>query len=118
MPAHLPPSTIGRCSASSRSFLRGPDGPAGAPPGQDLRSGALIGLRENREPTQDPYYKVSTVRGEPRTATRLEYRPRPQPPVDSSGRLAYAYGLDGQRLWLRPDTQTLAEHELEAGSGA
>jgi Transposase DDE domain group 1 len=27
----------------------------------DLRSGALIGLRENREPKQDPYYKVSTV---------------------------------------------------------
>src|SRR6266516_3177177 len=43
MPALLPPSTIGRCSASSRSYLLGPDGPAGAPPGQGLRSGALIG---------------------------------------------------------------------------
>ena len=62
----LQPPTIGRCSASSRSFLLGPDGPAGAPPGQRLRSGALIGLRENREQKQDPYYKVSTVRGEPR----------------------------------------------------
>jgi len=61
MPVLLPPSTIGRCSPSSRSFLLGPDGPAGAPPGQDLRSGALIGPRENREPKQDPYYKVSTV---------------------------------------------------------
>jgi hypothetical protein len=49
MPAPLPPSTIGRCPASSRSFPRGPDGPARAPPGQDLRSGALIGLPENRE---------------------------------------------------------------------
>ena len=62
----LQPSTISRCSASSRSFLLGPDGPAGAPPGQALRSGALIGLRENREHKQDPYYGVSTVRGEPR----------------------------------------------------
>jgi hypothetical protein len=43
----------------------GPDGPAGAPPGQRLRSGALIGQRENRDQEQDPYYKVSTVRGEP-----------------------------------------------------
>jgi hypothetical protein len=66
MPALLPPPTIGRCSASSRSFLRGPDGPAGAPPGQTLRSGALIEPRENREQKQDPYYKVSTVTGEPR----------------------------------------------------
>ena len=62
----LPPPTIGRYSASSRSFFLGPDGPAGAPPGQVLRSGALIGLRENREQKQDPYYGVSTVRGEPR----------------------------------------------------
>jgi len=68
MPALLPPSTIGRCSASSRSFLLRPDGPAGAPPGQALRSGALIDPRENREQKQDPYYKVSTVRGEPRSA--------------------------------------------------
>jgi hypothetical protein len=60
------PASIRRCSARSRSFLPGPDGPAGAPPGQRLRSGALIELRENREQKQDPYYKVSTVRGEPR----------------------------------------------------
>jgi hypothetical protein len=66
MPALPPPSTIGRYSASSRSFLLGPDGPAGAPPGQGLRSGALIELRENPEQEQDPYYKVSTVSGEPR----------------------------------------------------
>src|SRR5260370_42008154 len=65
MPPFLPPLSLGRCSAPSRSFLRGPDGPAGAPPGQDLRSSALIGLRENREQKQDPYYKVPTVRGEP-----------------------------------------------------
>ena len=43
-----------------------PDGPAGPPPGQGLRSGVPIGLQENREQNQDPYYKVSTVRGESR----------------------------------------------------
>jgi hypothetical protein len=48
-----------------RSFLFGPDGPAGAPTEHRLRSSALIGLRENREQKQDPSYKVSTVRGEP-----------------------------------------------------
>ena len=62
----LPPASIRRCPAQSRSFLRGPDGPAGAPPGHRLGSGVLIGLRENREQKKDPYYKVSTVRGEPR----------------------------------------------------
>ena len=56
-----PPASIRRCSAQSRSFLLGPDGPAGAPPGQRLRSGALIELRENREQKQDPHYEVSTV---------------------------------------------------------
>jgi hypothetical protein len=62
----LQPPAIGRCPASSRSFLLGPDGPAGTPPGQAPRSGALMGLPENREQEQDPYYGVSTVRGEPR----------------------------------------------------
>ena len=65
MPALLRPPTMGRRSASSRSFLLGPDGPAGAPPGQALRSGALIGPREDLEQKQDPHYKVSTVRGAP-----------------------------------------------------
>ena len=41
----LPPPRMPRRSAPSRSFLLRPDGPAGAPPGQRLRSGALIGLR-------------------------------------------------------------------------
>jgi len=66
----LPPASIRRCSARSRSFLLGPDGPAGAPPGQRLRSGALIGLRESGEQKQDPSYKVSTVRGEPRRSLK------------------------------------------------
>jgi hypothetical protein len=66
----LQPPTIGRCSASSRSFLLGPDGPAGAPPGQALRSGALIGLRENREQKQDPYYKSPRFEGNPAPGSR------------------------------------------------
>jgi hypothetical protein len=69
-----PPASIRRCSARSRSFLLGPDGPAGAPPGQRLRSGALIELRENREQKQDPYYEVSTVRGQPRSARPAHLR--------------------------------------------
>ena len=63
----LPPSRMCRCSAQSRSFLLGPDGPAGPPPGQSLRSGALIGLRENRGRNKIRNYKVSTDPGEPRT---------------------------------------------------
>jgi hypothetical protein len=74
MPALLPPPTIGRCSASSRSFLLGPDGPAGAPPGQALRSGALIGQGRTRSQKQDPYYGVSTVSGEPRSLAQSELR--------------------------------------------
>jgi hypothetical protein len=31
-----------RCSAAPRSFLRGPDGPAGPPPGHCLRSGGYM----------------------------------------------------------------------------
>ena len=66
-----PPASIRWCSAKSRSFLLGPDGPAGAPPnGQRPRCGVLIGLRESREQKKDPYYKVSTVRGEPRRSYR------------------------------------------------
>jgi hypothetical protein len=70
----LPPASIRRRPAKSTSFLRGPDGPAGAPPGQALRSGALIGLRENREQKQDPHYKVPTVRGELRSLGMLPDR--------------------------------------------
>jgi hypothetical protein len=61
----LPPSTIGRCSASSRSFLLEPDGPAGAPPGQALRSGALIGLRKNREQNKIRITKSPRFEGNP-----------------------------------------------------
>jgi hypothetical protein len=37
-----PLPSIGRCSAASRSFLLGPGGPAGAPPGHRLRSGGYM----------------------------------------------------------------------------
>ena len=45
----LLPASIRRCSAESRSFLLGPDGPAGAPPGHRLRSGVSIGQGEDGE---------------------------------------------------------------------
>jgi hypothetical protein len=67
-PSLQPPAT-GRCPASSRSFLPGPDGPAGAAPGQALRSGALTGLRENREHKQDPHSESPRFEGNP-TCTR------------------------------------------------
>ena len=61
----LPPASIRRCSAKSRSFLLGPDGPAGAPPGQRLRSGASIGQGEDGE-NKIRLNRVSTLSGEPR----------------------------------------------------
>jgi hypothetical protein len=62
----LAPASIRRCPAKSRSFLLGPEGPAGAPPGQRLRSGALIGLREKPAKNKIRLNEVSTLRGEPR----------------------------------------------------
>src|SRR5262249_31423554 len=62
----LPPPRMRQCSAPSRSFLLGPNGPAGAAPGQNLRSGALIGQGEPGTETRSAQIKVSTVRGEPR----------------------------------------------------
>lgn len=40
--------SIGRCSAQSRSFLLGPNGPAGAPPGQRLRAGGYMAAKKKR----------------------------------------------------------------------
>ncbi len=62
----FPLLSIGRCSAASRSFLRGPDGPAGPPPGHRLRSGGYMaairsGTKGKISPTD-----VSTLSGEPR----------------------------------------------------
>jgi hypothetical protein len=64
-PRPAPPS-IGRCSAASRSFLRGPDGPAGAPPGHRLRSGAYMAASRKQDPTKISPIRVSTLSGEPR----------------------------------------------------
>src|SRR5262249_59385499 len=44
-----------RCPAQSRSFLLGPDGPARAPPGQDLRSGSYMAA--NRSGTNQDQLK-------------------------------------------------------------
>ena len=76
----LPPASIGRCSAKSRSFLLGPDGPAGPPPGHRPRSGASIGQGEDGE-SKIRFNRVSTLSGEPRlrrqTADRFRGLNRP-----------------------------------------
>src|SRR5215471_10963157 len=64
-PRPAPPS-IGRCSAASRSFLRGPNGPAGAPPGHRLRSGVYMAASRKRDQTKISPIRVSTLSGEPR----------------------------------------------------
>ena len=60
----LRPASIRRCSAESRSFLLGPDGPAGAPPGHRLRSGVSIGQGEDGE-KKIRLNKISTLQGDP-----------------------------------------------------
>jgi len=71
-PRPAPPS-IGRCSAASRSFLRGPDGPAGAPPGHSLRSGAYMAANRKRDHNKISSIRVSTLSGEPRDFARKEW---------------------------------------------
>ena len=57
----LPAASIRQCPARSRSFLPGPDGPAGAPPGQRLRSGVSLGHGEDGETrsalTHSPHFR-------------------------------------------------------------
>ena len=60
------PSSIRPCSALSRSFLLGPFGPAGAPPGQRLRSGSYMAANEAGQASKISSIKVSTLSGEPR----------------------------------------------------
>ena len=65
----LAPSSIGRCSAASRSFLLGPDGPAGPPPGHHLRSGGYMAATKKRDQSKISPIEVSTLSGEPRLIT-------------------------------------------------
>ena len=58
--------SIGRCSAASRSFLPGPDGPAGPPPGHRLRSGGYMAATRKRDQGKISPLDVSTLSGEPR----------------------------------------------------
>jgi hypothetical protein len=69
MPAS-PLPRISRCSAQSRSFLLGPSGPAGAPPGQRLRSGGYMAASRKRDNQDQINQRVSTLSGEPRDKTR------------------------------------------------
>lgn len=66
MPPLRAPSSISRCPEESRSFLLGPDGPAGAPPGHHLRSGGYMAATEARGQKQDqPIRSVNASRGTP-----------------------------------------------------
>jgi hypothetical protein len=56
---------IGRCSALSRSFLLGPCGPAGAPPGHRLRSGGYMAAKEKRDSKIGSIPSVHAFRGTP-----------------------------------------------------
>ena len=62
----LAPSRIGRCSAASRSYLLGPDGPAGPPPGHRLRSGGYMAATRSGTKGKISRLDVSTLSGEPR----------------------------------------------------
>jgi hypothetical protein len=82
----LPPTSIRRCSAQSRSSLLGPDGPAGPPPGQRLRSGVSIGQGGDGE-NKIRLNKVSTLSGEPRRTGRSPAaQRRPQGVLETAAR--------------------------------
>jgi hypothetical protein len=88
------PSSISRCSAESRSFLRGPDGPAGAAPGHHLRSGGYMAAIGSGPKVKISPFEVSTLPGNPapplhrqsppvrRTAGRRTRPPGPQRPAE------------------------------------
>jgi hypothetical protein len=74
MPTLLPPTRMRQCSASSRSFLRGPDGPCG---GSTWTSPALrrsYRTRETAGQSKIRITKVSTVSGEPRVLLKIRMR--------------------------------------------
>ena len=54
----------------SRSFLAGPDGPAGAPSGHHLRSGGYMAAIRKRDQGKISPLEVSTLSGEPRPPPR------------------------------------------------
>ena len=66
MPALLPPARMHQCSGSSRSCLRGPDGPRGASTWTSPALRRSYRARENAGQSKIRITKVSTVPGEPR----------------------------------------------------
>jgi putative transposase len=70
-PASSPPS-ISRRPAASRSFLLGPHGPAGPPPGHRLHSGGYMAPTKKRDPNKINPTDVSTLSGEPRLLADVE----------------------------------------------
>jgi putative transposase len=65
MPPASPQPMIGRCSARSRSFLLGPSGPAGAPPGQGPRSGSYRAAKKKRGPARSLKSECPRLQGNP-----------------------------------------------------
>ena len=55
------------CHVPIRSFLLGPEGPAGAPPGQRLRPGGYMAANRSADKPRSAQFKVSTLSGEPRS---------------------------------------------------
>jgi hypothetical protein len=60
-----PQPTIRRCSAPSRSYLLGPCGPAGAPPGQRLRSGSYMAANKKRDQARSAQSECPRFQGNP-----------------------------------------------------
>ena len=70
MPPALPPRSIGRCSAQSRSFLRGPDGPCGASTWTAPALRQSHRTRKNRDQSKiSSDQSVHGLRGTPRTSS-------------------------------------------------
>jgi len=118
----LPPSRMRWCSAWSRSFLLGPDGcqrpgfmatdngPAGAPPGQGLRSSGLIGQGRTGTKKRSAQIKVSTVRGERRHA----YPQQATCPGLEGHRSVAVAGVPYGSLWRRRGQSVHGRAEVSA----
>jgi hypothetical protein len=71
MPSLLPPARMRQCPASSRSFLRGPDGPCGGSTWTGPALRRSYRARENAGQNKIRITKVSMVSGEPRRSAHV-----------------------------------------------
>ena len=68
--------SIGRCSAASRSFLPGPDGPAGPPPGHRLRSGDYMAATGSGTKARSAHSMCQRFQGNPGVRSPMACRSR------------------------------------------